>query len=120
MTELATIVCLVLALGTVLPCAVKALRDRPVGRLEVTAAGLLEVGVLFYVIVRIADLIGGHRPSSLAVAIAYLIGILLVMPVAAALGIVERTRWGPIVLGVGALVVCVLFARIDQVWRPHG
>jgi threonine/homoserine efflux transporter RhtA len=120
MTEIATIVCLVLALGVVLPCAVKALRDRPIGRLEVTAAGLLEAGLLFYVGVRVADLIDGHRPASPAVAIAYLVGILLVMPVAAALGIAERSRWGPIVLGVGALVVCVLFARIDQVWRPHG
>jgi hypothetical protein len=42
------------------------------------------------------------------------------MPVAGALGLAERSHWGAVVLGAGALVVCVLFARIDQVWRPHG
>jgi hypothetical protein len=120
MTEIATIACLILALGTVLVTGLRALRDEPVAWIDVVAGGLLELGVLFYVAVRVADLIGGHRPSSLAVAIAYLIGIVLVMPVSAALGIAERSRWGPTVLGAGALVVCVLFARIDQVWRPHG
>ena len=120
MTGIATIVCLVLAAVTVVLTGIRALRDRPVARVEIAAAGLLELGVLFYVGVRIADLAGGHRPASVALAVVYLIGILLVMPITAVLGIVERTRWGPIVLAAGALVVCVLFARIDQVWKPHG
>jgi hypothetical protein len=118
MTAVATIVCLALALVTVLVTGYRTLRNQPVARLDIGAGGLLELGVLFYVGVRVADLIGGHRPHSLALAIAYLIGILLVMPVTAVLGIAERSRWGPVVLGAGALVVCVLFARIDQVW--HG
>ncbi len=120
MTGIATIVCLVLALVTVLATGVRALRDQTVDTIELAAAGLLELGVLFYVGVRVADLAGGHRPPSLAIAIAYLIGIVLIMPVTVVLGIAERSRWGPVVLGVGALVVCVLFARIDQVWTPHG
>ena len=120
MTTIATSVCLILALGTVLLSGVRALRDEDVATSELVAAGLLELGVLYYVAVRVVDLIGGHRASSLAVLIAYLVGIVLVMPVAATLAIVEHSRWGPIVLGVGALVVCVLFARIDQLWRPHG
>jgi hypothetical protein len=120
MTSIATIVCLVLALGVVVVTGICALRDRAVAHLELGSAGLLEVGVLFYVITRIADLAGGHRPASLLIAILYLVGIVLVMPVTAVLGIAERSRWGPVVLGVGALVVCVLFARIDQVWKPHG
>lgn len=120
MTGIATIVCLVLALGVVLSAGLRSLRNQAVATSELVAAGLLELGVFFYVGVRIADLIGGHRPHSVALAIAYLVGILLVMPVAVALGLAERTRWGPLVLGAGALVVCVLFARIDQVWMPHG
>ena len=117
---IATITCLVLALGVVLTSGIRALRDQSLTTIELYAAGLLEAGLLFYVGVRVADLIGGHRPPSLAVAIAYLVGILLVLPVAAALAIAERSRWGPIVLGAGALVVCLLFVRIDQVWVPHG
>jgi hypothetical protein len=119
MTGLATVVCLVLALGVVLLTGVRALRDRPMSTRELASAGLLEVGVLFYVGVRVADLIGGHRPASMGLAVVYLVGTVLVMPVAAALGIAERSKWGPVVVGVGALVVCVLFARVGQVWKPH-
>lgn len=120
MSKIATIICLGLAAVVVLLTAVQALRDRPVTKREVAAAAGLELGVLFYVGTRVAQLIGGHRPHSLALTLAYLLGILLVTPVAAALGIAERSKWGPVTLGVGALVVCVLFPRIDQVWSVHG
>lgn len=120
MSKVATIICLVLALVVVVLTAVQALRDRELSRRDVVAAGGLEVGVVLYVAARIAELIGGHRPHSLVLALAYLVGILLVMPAAAALGIAERSKWGPVTLGVGALVVCVLFSRIDQVWTAHG
>lgn len=120
MTGIATIVCLVLAGVTMLVAGIRAARDRPVERLEIVTAGLLEVGVLVYVAVRAVDLVGGHRASSLGIVVVYLVGIALVMPVAAALGLAERSRWGPIVLGFGALVVCVLFARLDQIWSPGG
>jgi hypothetical protein len=119
-TEIATVICVILALAVVLLTGVQALRDRSLSRREVVAAGALEVGVVFYIATRIAELAGGHRPHSLVLALAYLFGILLVTPVAAALGIAERSKWGPVTLGVGALVVCVLFARIDQVWAVHG
>lgn len=120
MTGIATIVCLVLALGVVIVSGVRALRDRAVTVRELYVAGVLELGVLLYVVVRAIDLINGHHPQSMPLAVVYLVGILLVMPVAAALAIAERSKWGPVVLGVGALTVCVLFARIDQVWKMHG
>jgi hypothetical protein len=120
MIGIATVVCLVLAVGVLATGGFRALRNEGAATSELVAAGLLEVGVFFYVGVRIADLIGGHRPHSMALAVAYLFGIILVMPVAAALGLAERSRWGPTVFVAGALVVCVLFARIDQVWLPHG
>ncbi|WP_375488484.1 hypothetical protein [uncultured Jatrophihabitans sp.] len=120
MAKIATIICLILAVPVVLLTAVQALRDRPLTKREVVAAVLLEVGVVLYVGTRVGQLIGGHRPHSLVLTLAYLLGILVVMPVAAALGIAERSKWGPVTLGVGALVVCVLFPRIDQVWSVHG
>ena len=120
MTAIATIVCLVLALVVVIVTGLRALRDAPADTREVVAAGALEVGVLGYVVVRVVDLAGGHRTSGLVVVIAYLIGITLVMPVVVLLGLAERSRWGPVVVGAGALVVCVLFARINQIWTPGG
>lgn len=120
MTGIVTIVCLVLAFGTVAVTGVRALRDQPVAVLDLGAAALLELGLLVYVASRIVDLVHGPEPHSVLLAFVYLIGTLLVMPVTALLGIAEKSRWGPVVLGVGALVVCVLFARLDQVWSPHG
>jgi hypothetical protein len=81
-TTIATTICLVFALATVLVVAITA--------------------------------------SGLGIVIAYLIGLVLTMPVTVALALAERTRWGSVTLGVGALVVCVLFARINQIWNPHG
>jgi hypothetical protein len=120
MTGIATIVCLVLALGTALLAGVQALRDRAVTRVGLILAGLTELAVFFYVGARVADLINGHHTSGLAIVIAYLTGLVLALPITAALAWAEPSRWGSVTLGVGALVVCALFARINQLWTPHG
>lgn len=120
MTGVVTIVCLAFAVLTMLGAGIRAQRDQTVGRPESIAAALLELGVLVYVIVRVVDLVGGHRTSSTVIVVVYLVGIVLVMPIAGVLAVAERSRWGPIVLGFGALVVCVLFARLDQIWSLRG
>lgn len=120
MTTVATTLCLVFALGLVLLTGIRALRNQQVMRVDLGAAVAVEIAVLFYVVVRVVDLAGGHETSGLAIVIAYLVGILLVMPVTVALGLAEATRWGSVVLGVGGLVVCVLLARLHQLWTPHG
>ena len=84
------------------------------------AAGVVEVAVLVYLVLRTVDLLDGHHTSGLVVVIAYLVGMALVMPIAAALSWAEPTKWGSIILGSGALVTCVMFARINQLWNPHG
>lgn len=118
MTGIVTIVCLVLAGVVVALNGIRALRDQPVAVLDLGSAAALEVGLIGYLVVRVIDLVQGPKPHSVPLALLYLVGTLLIMPVAALLGIAEKSRWGPVVLGVGALVVCVLFARIDQVWKP--
>jgi hypothetical protein len=52
--------------------------------------------------------------------LAYLVALILILPIAAALSVAEPSRWGPVILASGALVVCVMFARIHQLWTPHG
>lgn len=120
MTGIVTLVSLVFAVVTMALAAWRAGRDQVVGRPELAAAALLELGVLVYVVARVVDLAGGHRTSGTGIVVVYLVGIALVVPVAAVLALAERSRWGPIVLGFGALVVCVLFARVDQLWSPGG
>ena len=120
MTGVVTAIAVVLALVTVALCAVRALRNQRPARLEYLAAGVTEVAVLGYAAVRVVDLIGGHRSSNLLVVLAYIACIVLTLPVTAALSWAEPTRWGSVVLAAGALVVCVLFARINQLWSPGG
>ena len=120
MTGFITIVCVVLGLAIALVAGVRALLDRPTTRAEFAAAAVLEAAVLVYVIVRVADLIGGHTVDGTGIVVAYLFGLVLAMPVTVALSAAEKTRWGSVVLACGALVTCVLFARIDQLWTAHG
>jgi hypothetical protein len=92
--------------------------DRRVGRLLLVAAGVGEAGLLVQVVWAVARLAGGDRPvGGLAVFIGYLIGSLLILPVAAVWGLGERTRWGPAVLAAGFLVMAVLIVRMQQVWN---
>lgn len=118
MTGVVTVVCLALVVVVLAVMALRYRADRAVDTGEVVLAGVLELAVLVYVGVRAADLIGGHRTSSTALAVSYLVGIALVMPAAALVGLFERSRWGPVIIAVGALVVAVLFARVHQLWTP--
>jgi hypothetical protein len=93
--------------------------DRRVGRLVLAAAAVGEAGLLVQVVWAIVRLAGGARPDGgMAIFIGYLAGSLLILPVAAAWGLAERTRWGPAVVAAGFLVTAVIIVRMQQVW--HG
>jgi len=93
--------------------------DRRVGRLLLAATVLGEAGLLVQVVWAIVRLAGGGRPvGGMAIFIGYLAGSLVILPVAAAWGLAERTRWGPAVVAAGFLVSAVLIVRMQQVW--HG
>lgn len=81
------------------------------------AAAVVEVLVIAFVVVAVVRLATGDHPHQKAVYIGYLIGTVLVMPVAAALALSERSRYGTLVVALGAVVVPVLVARVYQV---HG
>src|SRR5258708_2365116 len=98
MTGIVTVVCLVLAGLTALGAGLDALHQRGIGRRELLGAGLTEIAVLVYAGVRVADLAGGHRADSTAIVVAYLVGLILTLPIAAALAWAEPTRWGSITL----------------------
>jgi hypothetical protein len=93
--------------------------DRRVGRLVLAAAAVGEAGLLVQVVWAIVRLAGGARPDGgMTIFIGYLAGSLLILPVAAAWGLAERTRWGPAVVAAGFLVTAVIIVRMQQVW--HG
>jgi hypothetical protein len=92
--------------------------NRRVGRVLLAAAALGEAGFLVQVVWGIVRLAGGARPAGgMAIFVGYLAGSLVILPLAAAWGLAERTRWGPAVLAAGFLVSAVLVVRMQQVWN---
>src|SRR3712207_6836999 len=80
---------------------------------------LLEVGLLVQLVVGIVRLSTDDRQVETATFIGYLLTALLVPPIAAFWALLERTRWGPVVMVVGCLTVPVLIIRLQQVWEGH-
>ncbi len=120
MIAVATIVGLTLALLTAASAGIRILQDRSSTRVEYVGAVLVELAVIVFVVFRVIQLAGGHHVDSLAVVIAYLAAMVLTMPVTAVLSWAEQTKWGSVVMASGALVVCVLYERIHQLWTPSG
>jgi hypothetical protein len=110
------IVSLVAAAWTFVPAA----RDRPIGRSQLWALVMVELGLLTQAVMAVIKLAGGERPQELAVFVGYLAGSLVIVLVGGFLGLAERTRWGAVVAGVACLVVPVVVLRMQQVWEGTG
>jgi hypothetical protein len=101
-------------------CLFATWRHRPTGRILVAAVTLVEIAVLVQVVLAAVRLAGGDGPEGtrdVATFIGYLIGTSIILPATAAWSIVDRTRWGPGVIAVGALVLPVLIVRLQQIWE---
>ena len=90
------------------------------GRVVLGLSLLLELLVLGQAGAAVVDLVGGYRPTELVTFCAYLVGIVVVMPLVVAWSLAERTRWSNLVIAVGALTVMAMTARLDQMWRVTG
>jgi hypothetical protein len=99
---------------------VVAIRDRPPGRGTLAVAGAGAVLALVQSILAAAELIGGTRPPETATYIGYLIGIVVVLPLAVAWSVAERTRWSGLVVAVGGVTVAVMTARLVLLARGTG
>lgn len=96
-------------------------RRIPPGRAQVVGAGVLEVVLLVQVVIAAVLLIGGERPADTATVVGYLAGIVLLMPIAVAWALSERTRYSGLVLAVAAFSVLAMTLRLDMLWEaPRG
>lgn len=80
---------------------------------------LLEVGLLVQAVIGVVRLVGLDREISGATFVGYLLGPVVVLPLAGFWSIAERSRWGAAVLVVGCLSVPVMIVRLHQVWSGH-
>ena len=94
-------------------------RDVRPGRVTYASLVLVELGLVVQLVLGFAMVFDDHRGVSVATYLAYLVGSLVVLPIAAAWAASERTRSGTAVLLVGVLVVPVLFLRLHDIWSTH-
>jgi hypothetical protein len=93
-----------------------ALRDRPVVLRQLLGAAVVEAALLVQVVVALVGTLTGHPLAEPATFWGYLVVALLVLPLAGAWALVERTRWSSVVLVVGCLTVLAMEARMIQLW----
>jgi hypothetical protein len=97
-------------------CLGLVIRDRAVNDLTLGLLALLELALLTQAVLGIVNLVTTDRAVSGVTFAGYLIGSLLILPLAAFWALAERTRWGTAVLIVGCLVIPVMIVRMNQVW----
>jgi hypothetical protein len=94
-------------------------RDRLPGRVTHGLLVLVELGLVAQLVIGLARVFDDHRGVSVATYVGYLVGALVILPLAAGWAWAERSRNGTAVLLVGVLVVPVLFVRLHDIWATH-
>jgi hypothetical protein len=95
-----------------------AIANRPPGKAQLLFAAGVWLVTLAQSIIAAVQLASGFRPQSLATTIGYLIGIVLLIPLAWLWANAERTRFSGIVLAVAALAVVAMTLRLLVLWTP--
>jgi hypothetical protein len=111
--------------------AVLIARDLPPGRISYALLALVEVGLVVQLVLGLAMVFDDHRGVSVPTYVGYLVGALVVLPLAAGWAWAETgsreddatgrdsTRGGTAVLLVAVLVMPVLFVRLHDIWSTH-
>lgn len=81
---------------------------------------LLELVLVAQLIVGIVQLVGTDRPVNGITFIGYLVACLLMLPMGGFWSLIERSRWGPGILGVAFVVIPVLILRLSTIWNVGG
>lgn len=96
---------------------INAFRDRPVGPILLGGLTVVELALLIQAGLTVVGMIMGSGPEEKGVLVGYLIGTVLIPPAAAYLALTERTRWGSVVVVVGAFAIAAMTGRLLQVWQ---
>lgn len=109
----------VLAVLTVLALLVDIVRNRQPD--VVSAWGLIavEVGLLVQLVWGIVLLFGEHEGVAVGAYLGYLLGSVVLLPIAFFWASTEKSRSGTAVLLVAVLVVPVLCVRLHDIWAAH-
>jgi hypothetical protein len=110
-----SLLCLIVVVQLVVLIAL----NRLPGRFTLALLALVEVGLVVELVVGLAMVFDDHRGVSVATYVGYLVGALVILPLAAGWSWSERNRNGTGVLLVGVIVLPVLFIRLHDIWSTH-
>jgi len=105
-------ICVVTALWLV----VLIVLDRLPGDLLYGVLAVIEIGLVIQLVIGLVNVFGDHGDLNVAAYVGYLVGSLLVLPIAFVWSAGERTRSGTGVLLVAVVAVAFLFVRLQQLW----
>jgi hypothetical protein len=97
---------------------VTTIADKPPGKAQLLFAAAVWLVTVVQSIIAGVRLAAGFRPQSPATLLGYLIGIVLLIPVAWFWANSERTRYSGLVLAVAALAVLAMSLRLLTLWTP--
>jgi hypothetical protein len=117
-TQLQIVLAVLCGLAAVL-VVVQIIRDRSANNPILAVLALVEVGLLAQLVVGIVMVSRGHEGVEVVTYVGYLVGSLVILPLAALWSLSERSRGGTAVLLIGLLVVPFLFLRLHQIWSTH-
>lgn len=98
-------------------CLVMGLAGKKPNDLTLGAVILVELLLIIQVVIAIiAPFVGNHPTGHPLEFWAYLVSAVLIPPLAAFWGLVERNRWSTVVLGAACLAIAVMVLRMNQIW----
>ena len=94
-------------------------RDVLAGPLTYALLALVEAGLVVQLVLGLVRVLDDHEGVSVGAYVGYLVGALVILPLAAGWAWAERSRSGTGVLLVGVVVLPVLFVRLHDIWATH-
>jgi hypothetical protein len=91
-------------------------RDKGVDLALLIGACVVSVAVIAQLVVGVAQLVGSDRDISRATFVGYLVGAVLIPPVAVAWAVGEKGRYGSAVLLVAFLMIPAMVLRLHNIW----
>ena len=105
------------AVAAGLLCLILGFASRRPSDLSVGALALVEVLLIAQLVIAIvAPFTGNHAAGSVLEFYVYLVSALLIPVGVTAFALFERSRWSTVILGVGALAIAIMLARMQVIW----
>lgn len=108
---------IITALAAGLLCLVLGAAGRKPDDFSLGSVLLVEVLLVAQLVVAVIAPVFGNGPSGNPLEFyTYLVSALILLPLAGFWGLIERTRWSTVILGVGCLAAAVMVYRMLQIW----